>query len=514
MSTIWLGSRRFDAAAVNRRIAQAMNAYRSLGLGPGDGVGLCLRNDIAFFEAGLGAGRIGCYTVAMNWHYTEEEARYLLTDSGVRALVVHADLLPAIRAAIAPHVILLVVPTPAELRADYGVSEAEGRVPDGMIDWSAWLAGFEPSAEPPAEIPTTIIYTSGTTGRPKGVRRPTFSPSEAAGFAAMLNRSYGYLDDLGDPSRIVTAVVGPIYHSAPNAHANHSFRLGANIVVMPRFDAEGLLQLIERHRITHLNMVPIMFNRLLKLPADVRAKYDLSSLRHVAHAAAPCAPAVKHAMIEWWGPVIFEYYGSTEMGNVAMCTSAQWLAHPGTVGRVTPEARVRIIDAEGRDMPVGQPGEVIARIPAIGDFTYHGDDAKRRGAEKQGLFTPGDIGYFTDDGFLFLCDRKTDMVISGGVNIYPAEIEAELHRLAEVADCAVFGIPDTEFGEVLHAVVQLQPGRHLTEAEVKAALRKVLAGYKVPKQVEFRDALPREDSGKIFKRKLRQAFWQDAGRSI
>jgi long-chain acyl-CoA synthetase len=514
MSTIRMGARQFDSAAIDRRIAQAMTACRSLGLGPGDGVGLCLRNDIPFFEAGLGAGRIGCYTVAMNWHATEDEARYLLTDSGVKALVIHADLLPGIRAAIPAGVVVRVVPTSPELCEAQGISEADARVPEGETEWSRWLDEFAPNTEPPAEIPTAIIYTSGTTGRPKGVRRPAFSPSEAAGFAHMLNRSYGYLDCLHDTSQIVTAVVGPIYHSAPNAHANHSYRIGANIVVMPRFDPEGLLQLIERHRITHLNMVPIMFNRLLKLPDEVRARYDLSSLRHVAHAAAPCSPAIKHAMIEWWGPVIFEYYGSTEMGNVAMCTSAQWLTHPGTVGKVVPEAQVRIIDAQGLDVPVGQAGEVIARIPAIGDFTYHGDEAKRRKAEKQGLFTPGDVGYFTQDGFLFLCDRVTDMVISGGVNIYPAEIEAQLHKLPEVADCAVFGIPDADFGEVLHAIVQLQPGHTLTEDQVKSVLRKVLAGFKVPKRVEFRDDLPREDSGKIFKRKLRQPFWDNAGRSI
>lgn len=491
-----------------------MTAFRSLGMGPGDGVGLYLRNDLSFLEAGLGAGRIGCYTVAMNWHYTEEEARYLLNDSGVKVLVIHADLLKPIRNAVPEGVTLLVVPPAAEIQEAYGLSAEDVAVPPGLLEWSSWLDRFEPSQEPVAEVPMTVIYTSGTTGKPKGVRRRTFTPSEAAGFASMLNGSYGYTGYLDKPGSIVTAVVGPIYHAAPNAHANHSFRIGANVVVMPRFDAEELLQLIERHRISHLNMVPVMFNRLLKLPAEVRQKYDLSSLRYVAHAAAPCPPEIKRAMIEWWGPVIHEYYGSTEMGNVTLCTSQQWLEHPGTVGKVIPAAIVRIIDADGNEVKAGETGEIIARIPAIGDFTYHGDDAKRRNAEKLGLFTPGDIGYITPEGYLFICDRKSDMVISGGVNVYPAEIEAQLHRLAEVADCAVFGIPNSEFGEVLHAVVQLQPGASLTEAQVKDALRKVCAGYKIPKRIEFSDALPREDSGKIFKRKLRQPFWDAVGRSI
>ncbi len=514
MGTIWMGGRSIDAGALERRVAQAMTGLRSLGLGPGDGLALCLRNDIPFFEAGLGSGRIGCYTVAMNWHYTEDEARYLLTDSGVKALVIHADLLGRLRGAIPDGVIVLVVPAAPEICAAYGVSAADGQVPEGMLDWSAWLEGFAPSQDAPLGIPTTMIYTSGTTGRPKGVRRPTLTPERAEAYQAMLDISYGYTNERQRPQEVVTAVVGPIYHSAPNAHANHSFRMGANIVLMPRFDAEELLRLIERHRITHLNMVPIMFNRLLKLPQAVRERYDLSSLRYVAHAAAPCSPAIKRAMIDWWGPVINEYYGATEMGNVTICSSEEWLAHPGTVGRAVPQASIRIVDDEGRDVAPGVVGEVLARIPAIGDFTYHGDDDKRRRAEKQGLISPGDVGYLTEDGFLFLCDRSSDMIISGGVNIYPAEIESELHKMPEVADCAIFGIPDAEYGEAVCAVVQPAIGHELSEADVKAYLRTVVAGYKIPKRVEFRDSLPREDSGKIFKRKLRQPYWENAGRSI
>ena len=261
-------------------------------------------------------------------------------------------------------------------------------------------------------------------------------------------------------------------------------------------------------------MVPIMFNRLLKLPDEVRRKYDLSSLRFVAHAAAPCAPDVKRAMIDWWGPIINEYYGTTEIGNVTFCTAAEWLAHPGTVGSVTADADVRILDAAGREVPRSTIGHVAARIPGIGDFTYHGDDAKRRAAEKSGLITPGDIGYLDQDNFLFLCDRANDMIISGGVNIYPAEIEAQLYVMPKLADCAVFGIPDDEYGESVCAVVQPQPGAQLTEADVLSFLTGRIANYKMPRRVEFESDLPREDSGKIFKRKLRQPYWDQAGRSI
>jgi long-chain acyl-CoA synthetase len=225
--------------------------------------------------------------------------------------------------------------------------------------------------------------------------------------------------------------------------------------------------------------------------------------------------SVKRQMIEWWGgPVIYEYYGSTETGIVVFCNSEEWLAHPGTVGKPIPEADVRVIDANGNTLPQGEIGEVVARVRNIADFTYHGDDQKRREAEKAGLIAPGDVGYFDADGYLYLCDRAKDMVISGGVNIYPAEIEAELIKMPGVADCAVFGIPDEEYGEAICAVVQPQPGEDLSEPDVRGYLRGRVAGYKVPKRVDFARELPREDSGKIFKRKLREPYWEGRGRRI
>jgi long-chain acyl-CoA synthetase len=519
MSEIWSGERRLSSEDMQARIARAASGFAHLGVQAGDGVALYLRNDFAFFEASVGAGALGAYPVAVNWHYTVDEARYVLEDAAVKALVIHADLLAPIRAAIPPGVAVLVVPTPPEIQAAYGVPDEACRVPAGAIDWNAWRDGFAPRAEPPQPPPSAIIYTSGTTGRPKGVKRGAPDSEQAAAVTRMLAQSYGfteYLDPAGGrtTAEIVTAVVGPIYHSAPNAHATFSFRNGANITLTPRFDPEGLLALIEARRITHLNMVPIMFNRLLKLPDEVRRRYDLSSLRFVAHAAAPVSPPIKRAMIEWWGPVINEYYGSTEMSNVTFCTSAEWLAHPGTVGRVMPGALLRVVDAQGADAPPGTPGEVIGRQKVAVDFTYQNDDAKRRAMERQGLLAPGDIGYFDADGFLYLCDRANDMIISGGVNIYPAEIEAELHKMPQVADCAVFGIPDEDYGEAVCAVVQPQQGVDLTETDIKAYLRAHVAGYKVPKRVDFAADLPREDSGKIFKRKLRAPFWEGAGRSI
>ena len=512
MGEIVSGERRLSTAALNERAARAASGFASLGVGPGDLIAIYLRNDLPFFEATFAAGLLGAYPTPVNWHYAPAEARYLFENSGAKAIIIHADLIAPIRDALPAGVPVLVVSTPPEIAAAYGV-DAEV-TPKGMIDWPSWLEGFEPYAKAGAEAPGTIIYTSGTTGHPKGVRRRQPTPEQAAVSGAALALAFGFADWMDRPDKVVTVVTGPMYHSAPNAYGAFSARLGGQVILEARFDPEELLGLIERHKVTHLHMVPIMFNRLLRLPDTVKAKYVLSSLRFVVHAAAPCPPPIKRAMIEWWGPVINEYYGSTETGAVVFCTSEEWLAHPGTVGKAMPGADVRVIDAAGASLPAGEIGEVVARTAGIADFTYHGDDAKRAASEKAGLIAPGDIGYLDTDGYLYLCDRAKDMIISGGANIYPAEIEAELHKMPGVADCGVFGIPDEEFGEAVCAVVQPLPGADLSEGEVRAYLRERMAGYKVPKRVDFHVELPREDSGKIFKRKLREPFWEGLDRRI
>ena len=513
MGEIISGERRLAAAELQDRAARAANGLASLGVRSADLVALYLRNDFAFFEASAAAGMLGAYPTPVNWHYTSSEARYLFENSGAKVIVIHADLLGPIREAIPAGVAVLGVETPPEIAAAYGVPAEATRAPQGLPVWDQWLEGFEPLAAPTGEAPGTVIYTSGTTGHPKGVRRSPPTPEQMVLTGQIVGQAFGFTG-FGAPDEIVTVVTGPMYHSAPNAYGLASARLGAKVILEARFDPEELLAMIERFRVTHLHMVPIMFNRLLKLPDEVKRKYDLSSLRFVVHAAAPCPAPVKREMIEWWGPVINEYYGSTETSAVVFCSSEDWLKHPGTVGKAWPEADVRVIDAEGRSLPPQEVGEVVARIRGMADFTYHGDDQKRRDSEKVGLIAPGDVGYLDADGFLYLCDRAKDMIISGGVNIYPAEIEGELAKMPGVADCAVFGIPDEEFGEAVCAVVQPMPEADLSEADVKAWLRGQVAGYKVPKRVELEAELPREDSGKIFKRKLREPFWAGLDRRI
>lgn len=510
---IFTGDRERALHEVNETAARAASGLAALGLGEGDTLALLLRNDIAFFEASLAAGMIGAYPVPINWHNTAEEVCYIVEDSGAKALVVHADLLHSLASSLPEGLPVLVVETPPEIRSAYGLPSGNCAVPPGMPDWEVWTRSYSRINLPPPALRSSMFYTSGTTGKPKGVRRQPMSPDTAPQREKVMATVFGIRPGMR------TIVTGTLYHSAPNAHSLAAVRIGARIVLQPRFDAEELLALIERHRITHMHIVPIMFVRLLRLPADVRSRHDLSSLEWVIHGAAPCPPEAKRAMIAWWGPVIYEYYGSTEAGLNTCASSEDWLTRPGTVGRPAFGSSVRIVDGHGLHLPPGEEGLVYLKQEAISDFTYHGMDAKRREMELDGYVTVGDIGCLDEDGFLFIRDRKIDMVISGGVNIYPAEIEGVLMHMKGVRDCAVFGIPDEEYGESLAACIQPEnpdPGENggLDAERVRAYLGEHLAPFKVPKVVEIREDLPREDSGKIFKRKLRAPYWEKAGRQI
>jgi long-chain acyl-CoA synthetase len=306
-----------------------------------------------------------------------------------------------------------------------------------------------------------------------------------------------------------------MYHAAPNAQGLFALALGIDLTIMPRFVPEEFLALVESQRISHAQVVPSMFMRLLQLADSVRCRYDLSSLECVVHAAAPCPVHVKKRMIEWFGPVILEYYGATETGIVVACDSHEWLAHEGTVGRPIGDADIHVFGPGGELLSAGETGEIYIRPPSYWPgFTYLDQDDRRREIDRDGYVTVGDIGHVDEDGFLHLSDRARDMVISGGSNIYPVEIEACLLELDGVRDVAVFGIPDDEFGEALAAHVDADPAAGLTEASVREHVRARLAGFKVPKVVVFDHDRPREDTGKIFKRRIRQRYWEHARRNI
>ena len=493
------------------RVARGASALASLGVEAGDRVALLMRNDIPLFEVSYAAAALGASPVPINWHGTAEEVSYVLEDCSAKVLIAHADLLNPLRDGLPSAPALFAVATPELIATTYKVDPAATSVPDDVDDWSRWIEGFEPRVGEPPQPPLAMIYTSGTTGRPKGVKRE-MGPSEAPEQLAKMAEERMAI--MGFSQGMRTVVTGPMYHSAPNAFGLTSARMDGFVVLQPRFDAEQLLALIERHRIGHLSLVPTMFVRLLRLDPEVRARYDLSSLTHIVHGAAPCPPEVKRAMIDWLGPILHEYYGGTETGVVAGCNSHEWLAHPGTVGKPLSNVELRIYGDDGNEVPQGEPGEIFMWAKGFPDFTYEGREDERQACERDGLVTCGDVGYLDEDGFLHLCDRKRDMVISGGVNIYPAEIESCLVGMPGVRDCAVFGVPDPEFGEALLAALERDPGAEVTEDDVKAYIRSRLAGFKVPRTVVFHDSLPREDSGKIFKRKLRAPYWEGTGRAI
>ena len=507
------GNRAIGTQKLLQRASKAATGLQTLGVRIGDRVAVYLRNDFAYFEASYAASLVGAYCVPMNWHYAQEEARYVLNDSGARVLVIHADLYHGIREVIPDNISVLVVETPAEIGAAYAIPGELCAVPGDRPNWSEWLLAYDEAAPASPVSLGSFIYTSGTTGHPRAVKRAAQTSEQAARSNIMVARAFG-LGSSGEVSDVTTVMTGPLYHSAPNAYGLAVARAGATVILQPRFDAEQLLGLIEKHRVTHMHAVPVMFKRLLMLSPAVRNRYDTSSLRWVVHGAAPCDPETKRQMIAWFGPVIYEYYGATETGLVTLAGSDEWLEHPGTVGRAASGVTLRVLDADGQDCPPGTVGEIACRNEDVGDFTYYGDDAKRRGADRNGLIFLGDIGYLDKDGFLFLCDRAADVIISGGVNIYPAEIESVIHRMPCVADCAVFGIPDEEYGEAVCAAIQLRDGQTCSRDAVETFLEGKIGHYKKPKRIEFHDNLPREDSGKIFRRKLRAPHWAKLGRQI
>ena len=488
---LFFDGREFPADALQASILRAAGGLDALGVREGDVVALMLHNSPAFLQVAFAAGRLGAYSCPINWHYKAEEAGWILRDSGAKALVTTSEFLQQIEGGV-----------PAGLpvvRADKSAWE----------DWLAVQAPFS-GAERPRRF--SMPYTSGTTGRAKGIRRFTATPEAAQAAAAVTARNVRLV--YGLEAGVRALLPAPLYHSAPNMYGTQALLQGGTLFLESRFDPEQVLARIAEHRIDRAYLVPTMFNRLLKLPEAVKARYDLSSLRHVITMGSTCAPELKRAMIDWWGPVIHESYVASELGLVTFVSAPEALQRPGTAGRPIPGTTLRILDEEGRELPPRTPGLIYARQAGYSDFTYNNNDEARRKLERDGLWTLRDVGWVDEDGYLYLSDRAVDMVISGGVNIYPAEIENVLITMPGVADCAVFGIPDPEFGESVAAAVQPQPGTALTAVEVQSWLGERIANYKVPRLVAFHEQLPREDSGKIFKRRLRAPYWEKAGRAI
>jgi long-chain acyl-CoA synthetase len=490
-----------ELAARADRIGRGLQA---LGLRPGDAVAGMLPNGSAALALFFAAIQTGLYVVPVNWHLAAAEVAYILGDSGAGAFVADerfADVATAAAdlAGIGPEARFAVGPNPGVTFPGFAPLSELGADGEGR-----------PS---PRTAGAPMVYTSGTSGRPKGVRRaltgenPDSVPAASAWFFGLFG--------LAPFDGHVHLCCSPLYHTAVLNFATISVQLGHPAVLMDRFDPEVMLALIERHRATHTHMVPTQFRRLLALPESVRSAYDVGSLRAAIHGAAPCPHEVKRQMLDWWGPVVVEYYAATEGGGTGI-TAQEWLARPGSVGRAWPGAEVRVLDERGNDLPPGEPGLVYLRM-GTSTFDYYKDEEKTRASRARGMFTVGDIGYLDADGYLYLCDRKADVIISGGVNVYPAEVEAELSCHPAVGDVAVFGIPHETWGEEIKAVVQpaegITPGPELTE-ELLAFLGGRIARFKLPRTIDYVAELPRDPNGKLYKRRLRDPYWADRERAI
>ena len=477
-------------AELDRRSNRVAQLLRAHGLVRGDTIAILMTNCVDYLAICWGAQRAGLVYVAMSTKLTTDEAAYILQDSGAKLIVASAGL-GAVAAAAAHGV-------PARF--------ATGGAIAGFDDLDAALAKQPDTPIADQSCGRDMLYSSGTTGRPKGVRGPLPEGALDAGDAltGMVAMLYQFSPDM------VYLSPAPLYHAAPLRYCMSVHRFGGTVVVMERFDPEAYMALVEKYHVTHSQLVPTMFVRMLKLEPEVRARYDLSSLKVAIHAAAPCPVDVKHAMIDWWGPVIYEYYSATEGAGFTSITPQEWLARPGSVGKSI-LGEIRVLGDDDSVLPAGQTGRIyFAGGPG---FSYHNDAAKTASVTGVNGATFGDIGHVDDEGYLFLTDRAAFMIISGGVNVYPQEAENALTLHPEVVDVAVFGVPDAEMGEAVKAVVQprdmARAGPEL-EAELIAFVRARLSHVKCPKSIDFMAELPRHDTGKLYKRLLKDKYWADA----
>ncbi len=486
-----------DLLAWSNRLVHGL---RGLGVPPGGGIAMVLPNGTEALALYFAALQAGWYLTPINHHLVGPEIAFIVEDSEADVFIGHERFAEACEAAA------------SETALGTDRCFAVGAV-----------AGFAPFADLTEGGPDTLPadrdggqamhYTSGTTGRPKGVRRKLSGadPDASAPLSRHFLGMFG-IEPYGDNVHICGS---PLYHTAVLAFVGASLHVGHPVVLMDRWTPESMLALIDRHRVTTSHMVPTQFHRLLALPDEVKDRYDVSSTRSIVHAAAPCPVEIKQRMLDWWGPSIWEYYAATEGGGTVV-SPEQWLARPGTVGLPWPSSEIRILDDDDREVPANVPGTVFMKLAAT-DFEYFKDKDKTDANRRAGFFTVGDIGYLDDDGYLFLNDRKSDMIISGGVNVYPAEIEGVLLTHPKVADAAVFGIPHADWGEEIKAVVEptagTDAGDELT-AELLAHCGERLARFKLPRSVDYTTEMPRDPNGKLYKRTLRDPYWAERGAAI
>jgi long-chain acyl-CoA synthetase len=475
-------------AKINSYANKLVRLLRSRGVVAGDSVALLCSNRGEFVQVRAACQRGGYRLTPVNWHLNTDEAEYIINDCDAKALIAETRY-PSATEAKTPNVV---------------VKLAIGSSAAGFDDYEAALAPMDGADIDDPQPGGQMLYTSGTTGRPKGVHRKA-----AAGL--MMAPTPGAPDD-------VQLCAGPAYHAAPLAFDVGAAMMAGNpLVFIDKWDSEGVLKAIQDYKVTRAHLVPIMFQRLLALPDAVKAKYDISSMRYIIHGAAPCAPEVKKAMIDWFGPIINEYYAGSEGGAGFATTSEEWLARPGTVGRLPGPGTAKILDDDGNEVAKGVSGTIYFKVSPIAPFEYYKDPAKTAAAHRGDYFTLGDVGYLDEDDYLFLTGRSAETIISGGVNIYPQEIDNELIKHPAVEDSCVIGAPNDEWGEEVKAVLTLNPGYSPSPelaAEIIGFARQHLAGFKVPRSIDFVDELPRSPAGKIQRGKVRKPYWAGRAREI
>jgi len=475
--------------ALNANANRIARLLRDAGLKPGDAVALLCTNRAEFCDVLSGAMRAGFRVTPVNWHLTAEEIAYIVKDCEAKALFADAGVAAAREAA-------------AQCPA-VRVKIAIGAPIEGFVFYDDALAPYDASDIADPVRGYTMLYTSGTTGRPKGVFKPDAPwPAYDGGY---------------DRAHDLHFCTGPAYHAAPlMGDVRRPLTNGVPLLFLDKWDSEKVLRLIAQHRVSHAHFVPIMFQRLLALPEDVRARYDLSSIKRITHGAAPCPPETKRAIIEWLGPVLNEYYAGSEGGAGFVISSHEWLAKPGSVGRRPSPDAAKILDDDGNELPQGAAGTIYMRL-GPGAFVYYNDEKKTASGRREGYFTLGDVGYLDEDDYLFLTGRSAETIISGGVNIYPQEVDNELIKHPAVEDSCTIGAPNDEWGEEVRAVIQLKPGYAASDAlkaEILAHAHANLARYKHPRAIDFVAELPRSAAGKILRNKVRAPYWEGRARQI
>ena len=480
-------------AEVNANANKLARLFRQHGLEPGDSLALVCSNRAEFVEVLSATMRTGVRITPVNWHLTADEIAYIINDCEAKVLVGDAR--------------VSAVAVAAKQCDNLVLKLAVGGPIEGFQDYDAALAPLDGGDIADPVLGNQMMYTSGTTGRPKGVFRPNPVVTPA-----------NVLAGRGYDATSIQLCAGPAYHAAPLAFdVRAAMGTGSTLVFIDKWDSELVLRTISERKVTHLHLVPIMFQRLLDLPAEVKARYPVDHVRYIVHGAAPCPPEVKMAMIDWFGPVLSEYYAGSEGGAGFAISSEEWLKKPGSVGKRPALLQVRIIDEEGNDCPNGVPGTIYHQLPPGGGFQYYKDEKKTQASRLGDFFTMGDVGYFDEDDYLFLTGRSAETIISGGVNIYPQEIDNELIKHPAVADSSTVGIPHDQWGEEVRAVILLNPGYEPSDdlaQEILGFARQALPGFKVPRGLDFVDDLPRSEAGKIQRNKVRAPYWEGRARQI